>query len=215
MKKIKGVIFDLDGTLGNTLPLCIEAFKKSVEPLVGKSISEEEIVATFGPSEEGTIQALVPDKYDEGLSDYLHFYETLHEMCPAPFDGITDLLNDLKGKQIRIAMVTGKGVKSTKITLHKFGITHYFETIETGHSKGARKPEGIKAVLDYFQELGKDEVIYVGDAPSDISASKEAGVSIVAAAWADTSQPEKLAELKPDKLFYSINDFSDWLISNS
>lgn len=52
---IKAIIFDLDGTIGDTVPLCIAAFKKSVEPLAGRVFSEEDIVSTFGPSEEGTI----------------------------------------------------------------------------------------------------------------------------------------------------------------
>lgn len=50
MQKIKGVIFDLDGTLANTLPLCIQAFRQSVEPLTLQPLSDEEIIATFGPS---------------------------------------------------------------------------------------------------------------------------------------------------------------------
>ncbi|MGQ1947507.1 HAD family hydrolase [Geofilum sp. OHC36d9] len=61
MRKIKAVIFDLDGTLGNTIPLCIEAFRKSIEPLIGKKLSDQEITSTFGPSEEGTIKVLVSD----------------------------------------------------------------------------------------------------------------------------------------------------------
>ncbi|HXS57064.1 MAG TPA: HAD hydrolase-like protein, partial [Hanamia sp.] len=71
MKKIKAVIFDLDGTLANTLPLCIRAFRKSIEPLINRSVSDAEIVATFGPSEEGTIMALAPDHYKKGVTDYL------------------------------------------------------------------------------------------------------------------------------------------------
>jgi beta-phosphoglucomutase-like phosphatase (HAD superfamily) len=58
--KIEAVIFDLDGTIANTLPLCIAAFRKSIEPLLQASISDEEIIATFGPSEEGTIRKLIP-----------------------------------------------------------------------------------------------------------------------------------------------------------
>ncbi len=49
MKKIKAVIFDLDGTLADTLPLCIQAFRQSVEPLIKRSISDDDIIATFGP----------------------------------------------------------------------------------------------------------------------------------------------------------------------
>lgn len=213
MKKIKAIIFDLDGTIANTIPLCIEAFKKSIEPLIYRSVADKEIIDTFGPSEEGTIMALAPNNYEQGILDYLYFYEHLHEMCPVPFEGIIELLQKLKTKHIRIAMVTGKGKNSTEISLEKFGITHFFEKIETGHSIGARKPEGLKAVLDFFDDIHKDEIIYIGDAPSDIDACRKVGVSIVAAAWAETAEPKRLKALMPDQLFYNINDFKDWISS--
>ena len=55
-------LFDLDGTLGNTLPLCIAAFREAVEPLSGECLIDADIVANFGPSEEGTIAALLPGR---------------------------------------------------------------------------------------------------------------------------------------------------------
>src|ERR1700731_2674840 len=113
MRKIKAVIFDLDGTLANTLPLCIRAFRESVSPLIHRSVTDEEIIATFGPSEEGTIMALAPDHYARGVADYLHFYKAYHESCPRPFDGIRELLQVLQEKGVRIGMVTGKGKHST------------------------------------------------------------------------------------------------------
>jgi phosphoglycolate phosphatase/pyrophosphatase PpaX len=211
MNKIKAVIFDLDGTLGNTLPLCISAFRKSIEPLINRSLSDEEIIATFGPSEEGTIMALAPQYYEKGISNYLEFYNELHAMCPVPFEGIEGLLIALKNKSVRIAMVTGKGKHSTDISLKEFGIAKYFEAIETGVSSGPRKAEGIQNILDLFKDIQKNEIIYVGDAPSDITASKKVGVPVVAAAWAETAEPEKLKELHPDMLFDNIRDFSHWL----
>lgn len=214
MRKIKAVIFDLDGTLGNTIPLCIEAFRKSIEPLIGKGITDEEITATFGPSEEGTIKALAPTHYDKGISDYLRWYKNLHFKCPTPFEGIHNLLKFLSKKEIGIAMVTGKGVHSTKITLDKFGITHFFDIIETGDSEGPRKQEGIEKVLKYYSGLCKNEVVYVGDAPSDIVACKKTDVPIIAAAWAETVCSERLIELNPDEIFYNINDFNNWIKSN-
>src|ERR1700712_658793 len=129
MQKIKAVIFDLDGTLADTLPLCIRAFRESVEPLINRSVSDEEITATFGPSEEGTIMALAPGHYDKGVSDYLQYYQTFHEMCPVPFEGITDLLIFLKDKSVHTSMVTGKGKHSTEISLKQFGLQHFFEFI--------------------------------------------------------------------------------------
>lgn len=211
MQKIKAVIFDLDGTLANTLPLCIQAFRKSVEPLINRSISDAEIIATFGPSEEGTIMTLAPNHYNKGVSDYLHFYESLHEMCPVPFDGIKEILETLKNKAVHISMVTGKGKHSTDISLKYFELTHFFEIIETGSPDGARKAEGIQIILNVLKDIKSDEVIYVGDAPSDIIASRKVGVPVVAAAWADTAELEKLKELNPDELFYAIKDFKNWV----
>jgi phosphoglycolate phosphatase-like HAD superfamily hydrolase len=214
MKRIKAVIFDLDGTLADTLPLCIKAFRQSVEPLINRSVSDAEIIATFGPSEEGTIMALAPGHYDKGVASYLRYYESLHDMCPMPFVGMKELLQNLQEKGIRIAMVTGKGKHSTAISLKHFELTQYFEAIETGSPKGARKAEGIQLILDGLTGIQKEEVIYVGDAPSDIIASRKVGIPVVAAAWAGTAEPEKLQELHPDQLFYSINEFADWLMEN-
>lgn len=211
MEKIKAVIFDLDGTLANTLPLCIQAFRQSVEPLINRSISDADIIATFGPSEEGTIMALAPNHYNKGVADYFTYYEQLHAMCPIPFDGIKELLQTLKDRGVRITMVTGKGKHSTDISLRHFELTHLFEMVETGSPKGARKAEGIQIILDGLDDINTDEVIYVGDAPSDIIASRKVGIPVVAAAWAGTAEPEKLKELKPDELFYTIEEFKDWL----
>lgn len=209
----KVVIFDLDGTIGNTLPLCIEAFRHSVETLSGKSISDEEIIATFGPSEEGSILKLIPNAYEKGVADYLCWYEQLHDMCPKAFDGIPELITELKGRGVQLAMVTGKGVHSTRISLQRFGMSDCFDIVETGHSKGPRKEEGLRSVLYFYTGIDKKEVLYVGDAPSDILACQHTGIAIAAAAWADTACPEKLLELKPDVLFYSISEFSDWLLN--
>jgi HAD superfamily hydrolase (TIGR01549 family) len=212
MQKIKGVIFDLDGTLANTLPLCIQAFRQSVEPLTLRPLSDADIIATFGPSEEGTIMTLVPDHYEKGIVNYLNFYEALHDMCPDPFPDIRDLLDLLRDKGVRIAMVTGKGRHSTDLSLKQFGLTAYFEMIETGSPTGPRKAEGIRQVLARWSGLDKEEIIYVGDAPSDVTASREAGIAVVGAGWAPTAEPAALLALRPDELFYTVRDLADWLL---
>ena len=200
--------------MANTLPLCIQSFRQSVEPLINHSIYDADIIATFGPSEERTIMALAPNHYEKCVSDYLHYYEQLHYMCPVPFDGMKEILQTLKNRGVRIAMVTGKGRHSTDISLRHFNLTHFFEMIDTGSPKGARKAKGIQMVIEGLTGIEKDEVIYVGDAPSDITASRKVGIPIVAAAWADTSEPEKLQEIQPDLLFYTIKEFNYWMLNN-
>jgi phosphoglycolate phosphatase/pyrophosphatase PpaX len=212
--KIKAVIFDLDGTIADTLPLCIRAFRESIQPLIKRSITDEEIIATFGPSEEGTIMALAPDHYDEGVSKYLSLYSSLHEMCPSPFEGMQEILSMLKQMKIPVAMVTGKGKHSTIISLKHFCLTEYFSIIETGSPQGPRKVQGIQAVLNAWPHIDKKEVIYVGDAPSDIIACRHAGIPVIAAAWATTADTGHLRSMQPDELFLSISAFNNWLMKN-
>lgn len=210
-KPFKAVIFDLDGTIADTLPLCIAAFKKSIEPLLGKQVSDEDIIATFGPSEEGTIRKLIPDHVEAGLKSYLMHYEQLHYTCPAPFPGIKELLEILESKGIQLAMVTGKGKHSAKISLEEFGLMRYFDVLETGSPNGPNKVDGIRSVLTCFR-ADVSECLYVGDAPGDILYCREIGIPIAAAAWASTADITALLALKPDKLFQSVNDFQKWVL---
>ena len=202
----KGIIFDLDGTIANTLPLCIEAFRKSIEPLANRKLSDEEIIATFGPSEEGTIMALAPLHYEAGIKGYLEQYEQLHSMCPDPFDGMRELLLRLKSNSCRLAMVTGKGKYSTIISLEAFNLVDVFEIIETGAPQGPRKAEGILAVLESWQVKDKSTILYVGDAPGDILAARKAGIPVAAVTWASTTNRDHLIALQPDYLLQSIKE---------
>ena len=52
---IKLIAFDLDGTIGDTVPMCIRAFEKAVSPYAGHMLSEREISQTFGLNEVGMI----------------------------------------------------------------------------------------------------------------------------------------------------------------
>jgi phosphoglycolate phosphatase-like HAD superfamily hydrolase len=208
--KIKTIIFDLDGTIADTLPLCIAAFKKSVEPLLQAELSEEEIVATFGPSEEGTIRKLIPEQEAAGVKAYLHYYEQLHYTCPVPFAGIAELLAFLKAKGVQLAMVTGKGIHSTRLSLKQFGLEQYFEVMETGSPEGPNKVNGIRNVLSRLN-AGITETIYVGDAPSDIIYCKEVGIPIAAAAWAPATNAKQLEARNPDWIFETVAAFKAWL----
>jgi len=211
MKKIKAVIFDIDGTLGNTIPLIIQAYRQAVEPLVRRPLSDDEIVATFGPSEEGSIRKIAHDDYKKGTADFMRIYKELHDMCPHPFDGITALLNTLKNKGVKLAIATGKGKETIDISLQRFNLTGFFEMTEAGSPDGSRKIEAIHLILNSWPSIEKDEVIYVGDSPGDITESHEAGIAAVAAAWAETAKVDRLKETQPDQIFYSVEDFAKWL----
>lgn len=209
--KLRGVIFDLDGTLANTLPMGIVAFRRAIEPLAGRMLTDAEIVATFGPSEEGTIWALAPEHYDVGIADYLRHYEALHDMVPEPFPEMRELLADMKARGVRLGLVTGKGARSAEFSLRRFGLENTFEAVETGDPTGPRKAEGIGRILAGWG-VEPAEAVYVGDSPSDVTAAREAGVAVVGAAWAETTDRDLLAAEKPDALLATVGELKDWLI---
>jgi phosphoglycolate phosphatase-like HAD superfamily hydrolase len=208
--RVKAVLFDLDGTIGNTLPLCIAAFRESIEPLAARALTDEEIVATFGPSEEGTIAVFLPEKQTEGLNQYLLRYEELHCRWPSPFEGIPDILSYLKAKRVFVGLITGKGKRSTELTLKNYGLENSFDVIKTGASSGPVKDQRIEEVIEEFS-LDRQEILYVGDAPSDVKACRDCNIKIAAAAWAPTANTAELEHMRPDFLFSSVPAFAEFL----
>ncbi len=203
---MRNILFDFDGTLADTLPLCISAFREAIEPLVGRKLSDRDIVETFGPSEEGTIAALLPGKEEQGLRGYLKSYATLHAQWPAPFPGMPELLRYLRDKHVFLGLVTGKGPQSAALSLERYGLEDFFQTVQTGDPSGPVKVQKITHVIDEFG-LDPGETLYVGDALSDITAARACGVHIAAAAWADSADPDGLRSLSPDYLFTTLEDF--------
>lgn len=207
---MKNILFDFDGTLADTLPLCISAFRRAIEPLSGRPLSDADIIETFGPSEEGTIAALAPGHVARGVESYLEHYAALHAQWPEPFPGMVELLDYLTRQGAFLGLVTGKGARSAVLSLERYGIEQYFRTVKTGSPAGAVKDEKIAEIIEEFG-LERDETLYVGDIPSDIpsdiTASRACGIRVVSAAWAPTADVESLRALEPDYLFTRLEDF--------
>lgn len=209
MEQTKGLIFDLDGTLADTLPLCLISFQDAVENISGVRPSKEAVEKYWGYSEIGIVKKLYPEDWEACFKEFLKIYKKNHPMCCELFEGMRETLELLNENSIKTALVTGKGKDSCAITLQELEIEKYFEIIETGSEIGSIKPDCIKKVLNTWG-LHPKEVYYIGDAVTDMKDSKEANVKCIAAAWAKTAHIELLEKENPDMIFYSINDFHLW-----
>lgn len=210
--QISGVIFDLDGTLGNSLPVSVESIIRTVAAFTGKTYTYDEIVAHFGPTEQGILCQLVPEQDCEAsYRRFLQEYESLNRQGDyGVFPGIPEVLDLLRAHQVPTAVVTGKGPDSTRISLRYFGLADAFEIVKTGGLDGPIKDVCIREVAaDWGVPL--EEIVYVGDGSADVDLSRKAGVKPISVAWAGTEPAADLAAKNPYRLFTQVEDLRVWL----
>lgn len=207
---IKLVAFDLDGTIGDTIPLCIAAFKKALSPYTHGELTRDEIVQTFGLNEDGMIRQLVGDHWRSVIEDFYVTYKQMHSMCDRPFDGIRDLIDELKMIPVRVVLITGKGARSCAITLEQFEMQTCFERVETGSAERNIKADTLARLIDSYK-LSPHEVLYIGDTVSDVMDCRKVGVRCLCAAWSvSDAQVRQLQELNGHDVFRSVEALRDF-----
>ncbi len=203
---IRLIGFDLDETIGNSVPLCIECFRRALEPFAGRVLPDHEITANFGLSEIGTFMRMVPDHISEAYESYIAWYLELHPvMCPAPFPGIPELLFSLKNSQIPLVLITGKGDLCCELTLNQYGLGTFFDAVRTGDPVKSNKAANMRSLLAQYH-CSPSEMLYIGDAPSDITASRECGVTCLSAAWAPGVDLAVQQNLNPDNICRTVSE---------
>ncbi len=207
---LRGIIFDLDGTLADTLPVCIDAFQETVQQFTGRRPEPGEISALFGPNEEGMLETLIPGRLDETLPRFLAEYDRAHDQCRQLFPGIEPALDLLKGRGIKMAIVSGKGSQSAEISLRYLGLERWIDCVETGFAEKADKPYSINKVLQRWN-IPPDQAAYVGDMPSDMEAAQQVGILPLGAAWAETSTLRGAPDSQAAVTFYDIDSFIGWI----
>lgn len=210
--QLQGLIFDLDGTVTDTLPLCIKIYQMVFKEFENQDWDTQSVVRLFGPTEEGVLKRGLSRHVDEALKRYLQLYDEYHDGGAFLMPGICDVLEFLREHRIKMALVTGKGPETTQITLERFGLLSYFEPIKTGSAVGSIKTQCILEILADWQ-LDPTHVAYVGDAPSDITDAREAGILPITAAW---GKPQDFYEdiVQPELMFEQTSQLMDWLQLN-
>ena len=207
--KLAGAIFDLDGTIADTFAICFATFRNTLAHVAGPALTDAEIRAAFGPSEDGMFQRVVPARWEEAFTAYLGEYERHLPLC-AVFPGVATTLACLRERGLPLALVTGKSRQTALMSLAQFGLDGVFEPVETGSPGGVVKAAALARVVRAWR-VPPGEVIYVGDAISDMQAAHAAGVLPIAAAWASTAVAAELTAERPHALFTDAADFHAWL----
>ncbi len=214
LRSCRCFIFDMDGTLTQTNQLIYDSFNYIARKYRDRTYSVPEITAMFGPPEEDALLSIVqPGEIDAVMEDYLSFYRANHGRLARLYPGIEDTLRFLKDRGRLLALFTGKGSRTTAITLEEFGLTGYFDAVVTGNDVANHKPspDGIHQVLERFS-LRPDEALMIGDAVSDVKAAHSAGVPVAAVLW-DSYGKERVLQMNADFVFHDVGEFHRWVRS--
>ena len=214
MKKFDGIIFDIDGTLTATNELIFATFNHVTEKYLETTYTPKEITSLFGPTEKTILKNMMSDNFDEAMKDYHTFYESNHNDLAEAYDGIIHLIKSLHKNDIRLSIYTGKGRRSSEITLTEIGIIDYFDMIVTGDDIIGHKPspEGIEKFIEKFK-IPRDRILMVGDAPADIKAARATGIKIASVLW-DAYAKDEVMKMGSDYYFNTVEELKTFLLPN-
>lgn len=184
---VEAVIFDLDGTLLDTLEDLKDSVNAALEKYHMPCRTLEEIRTFVGNGIRTLLIRSVPGGEANPHFEEVFFYfqEYYKEHCndkTAPYDGVIELMRELQGRGIKMAIVSNKFEDGVKALNEKF-FADYTE-VAMGEIPGKRKPDP-EAVNRTLQMLGveKDHALYVGDSDVDILTARNAGVRCISVTW--------------------------------
>ncbi|MGC8547910.1 MAG: HAD family hydrolase [Candidatus Micrarchaeia archaeon] len=181
---IKAVVFDLDGTLVNTLPIIIDGWVKTFNKL-GIHVNKEELSARIrtGIATNELIRAYVSNASDEQIISIRQLRLSIIKDRLSKnllFPGVEELLQKLKSKGVKLAIATGMSSGPLEIVVKSSGLGKYISTIVSSDDVKRTKPAP-DIVLEAFRRLGIDPKcgVVVGDTEKDVLAGKAAGAHTV------------------------------------
>lgn len=185
---IKAIVFDLDGTLLNTLIDLTDSMNVVLENHGMKKRTVEEVRTFVGNGIPMLVKRAVEDSTDEQLlsictKEMIDYYKTHNKIKTAPYEGIPDLLDELNDMKIALAVVTNKE-ESAAIALCREIFGDKFKAVIGDDGKNALKPAPDN-VFRALEILGskKEETLYIGDSEVDMKTAKNSGLKSVGVLW--------------------------------
>lgn len=214
---LKAVIFDLDGTILDTLPDLCACMNRALSDCGYPSITLQQAMAYVGHGGRNfALAALPPDKRDTVDEFYAHYCD-IHVHCKnentREFAGEDECLFALKSAGLKLAVVTNKSQAAADVLgatlLKKFG----FDAI-VGNRAGIPVKPDPTLTLQVLRELGVTaaEAVFVGDGDTDVQTAKNAGMRSVSVLWGYRSE-EQLVQAGAQRFVRTFAQLKDTLLS--
>ena len=200
---IKGVLFDFDGTLANTIDLIVATFEHTCDTALGFRPARQRIVDTIGLPLGDALELLSDIHEEERILELRQIYGAFnaanHDIMIKPIPGVTELLPKLKERGIKLAVVTSKKAYMLERGMQCLGMLSYIDitvsVLDTERGKPAPDP-----MLLACERLGlaPGECLCVGDSPFDLQSGNAAGCVTVAVEYTQLNWQNLLEQGKPD-----------------
>jgi pyrophosphatase PpaX len=193
------VIFDLDGTLIDSVPLIVASHRHALATVLGRELPEETLRAGIGRPLLEQMQVFDAERAQELFDVYREFNHRVHDEYVRVFPGMLELCDDLRARSVPVGVATSKMLDAVLLAYAAIpGLEHRVDAMVTIESTATHKPgpEPIEHALSLLGR-GRDGAVYVGDAPSDLQAARAAGVAAIGVTWGACPR-EALAAEEPD-----------------
>lgn len=199
--QIKGILFDFDGTLANTIDLIIATFEHTCQKVLGRVPPRKAIIATFGlPLGDAFVKlAGSENMVEEMRAVYKEFNEANHDGMIRPIAGVRETLQELKARGLKLAVVTSKKPAMLRRGLACLDLAQYIDVcIALGDTQESKPhPAPMLAACKALQ-LEPCECLCVGDSPFDLQSGRRAGAKTVAVRYTYFDLDKLVTEGKPD-----------------
>lgn len=189
--RYQAVLFDFDGTLFDTEHDEMTALSALVTQATGVEPPEDKLRKTFGMTGPDGIRFLGCNEEQAAWIRPRWHEASMNALKTTPvFEGLTEVIEILHQKGVRMGIVTSRGVSGVNMGLTSRGLTAYFDTIVSQKDTVLHKPHP-DPLLECLKrmDIAPQDAIYIGDSPGDMQASEAAGMASGLALWG-THQPD-------------------------
>lgn len=193
--KFKGIIFDLDGTLVNSLEDIADAMNKALQSLDYPTHSYDDYQYFIGSGLRNLVSKALPEtnndenQIEKSLNSMIDMYRDNCTNQTKAYQGIVELLNELKSRKLKLGVFSNKADALTK-EITKALFPDVFDPIVGLSTESLKKPNPFEALeISKSWGLQPEEMIFVGDSGIDMQTATNANMHAVGVSWG--YRPEK------------------------
>lgn len=203
-------MFDWDGVLLDSLGASYNVYNRIFDKIGTKRLSMDEFLALQSPNwyDFYAKVGLPTSSWKRVDSEWMRLYK---DEKPSLHPDATKCLRDLGASGFKLAVISNGSKPRVEGEVVRFGLTAYFDSIVCGETKEELKPSPVmleRALV--LLGLDSSQAVYIGDAPADIQAAKNASVPSIALARGPI-QKERLGAESPDHIFGGLAEVTAFL----